>query len=595
MLSVGRWFLLAALIVCAAGSEAEETKNQEKKSGSLLSRIRRNHHQDADQDRFSDNFLLVRSPDGRGSAFLTRLWEQPVIVTNAHVYLEMKDPEIVDINGKKFKIKEVLGSKSRDLVILSYEDAENDLKSEMLQVAGDVAAVPLTTPVIAYGNSLGDDVIVTQTGKLIGIGPDKIETDAPFVGGNSGGPVLLSKGDEVIGVATYLRYIKPDPTTTGSKYESSRVKKVVRRFATRIDNLEPGDLEPLKLNELENERKLVNESDDWVAHIEKTFETELTIERFREFRKNCYKRARVLIDGETEQWHSSYLKNKFATNRDMIQDVLKMLKLDAVVELSRLGALLDRNAAKLTPAKRTGVPIRCHFCRGSGKYSKKINNPKYRKGSAYSHYLIEYKACPVCDGKGKRPLWKERFCFNVPQDVAQEIGKHINVCPETFCGFQLGGKKSDELNRHVFYRKRPLYRMPYAFGETVVYAGNHQDRTASCTFLVFMFDRLLGVMVLSPYPKGGLEEGLERYHQGDVSSASPMFIDAYRIQDRASVPFDLRGRPLLKPLRAKNYQDESRYDGMLVGGCHSCLGVIAEMDLPALAEKCKQCKRQCKK
>lgn len=59
---------------------------------------------------------------------MTRLWDQPVIVTNAHVYLEMKEPEVVDINGKVYKIKEVLGSKSRDLVILSYEDPDPDAK-----------------------------------------------------------------------------------------------------------------------------------------------------------------------------------------------------------------------------------------------------------------------------------------------------------------------------------------------------------------------------------------------------------------------------------------------------------------------------------
>ncbi len=586
----GRLFVLAALFFCVAGSGAEEeSQGEAKESGSLMSRIRQNHNEDEAANRQNNSFLLVRSPDGRGSAFLARLWNQPVIVTNAHVYLEMKDPEIVDINGKVFKIKEVLGSKSRDLVILSYEDA--DPKAEMLEAADDVAAIPLSTPVTAYGNSLGDDVIVTQTGKLLGIGPDKIETDAPFVGGNSGGPVLTTKGEQVVGVATYLRYIKPDPTTAGSKYDSSRVKKVVRRFATRIDNLSPDDLEPLKLAELEHERDLVNASDDWVKHIETTFDDKLTIERLQEFRKDCFKRAKLLIEGETVQWHSSYLKNKFTDNREMISAVLQMLKLDSVVELSRMGAILDLNAAKLTPAKSTGVPIRCFFCKGSGKYSKKVPNPQYRPNSAYARYIIQYKACPVCVGNGKRPLWKERFIFSVPPDVSREIGEHIKVCPETFCGFQLGGKKSDELNRYVFYRKQPLFTIPYAFGESMVFAGNHQDKAAVCTHLIFMFDRLLGVMILSPYPNDGLEEGLQRYHQGDVSNASPMFIDALRLRDGESVPVDLRGNPLLKPLRPVNVEDDPRYDGMLVIGSHSCLGVIAGMDLPALAERCKERKK----
>ena len=117
------WAGLAALAVvggiCTAlvGEDAKTGgKSEEKKDGSLLSKIRRNHQVDSSADRLNNSFLLVRSPDGRGSAFMTRLWDQPVIVTNAHVYLEMKEPEVVDINGRVYKIKEVLGSKSRDLL-----------------------------------------------------------------------------------------------------------------------------------------------------------------------------------------------------------------------------------------------------------------------------------------------------------------------------------------------------------------------------------------------------------------------------------------------------------------------------------------------
>ena len=144
------WAGLAALAVvggiCTAlvGEDAKTGgKSEEKKDGSLLSKIRRNHQVDSSADRLNNSFLLVRSPDGRGSAFMTRLWDQPVIVTNAHVYLEMKEPEVVDINGRVYKIKEVLGSKSRDLVILSYEDPDPD--AEMLSAAGDVGAIPLST------------------------------------------------------------------------------------------------------------------------------------------------------------------------------------------------------------------------------------------------------------------------------------------------------------------------------------------------------------------------------------------------------------------------------------------------------------------
>jgi len=295
---VGRVAVFAAVFAWfATGYGAETAQKTTGGTGSLLSRIRKNCKVEPVPDRLENSFLLVRSPDGRGSAFLTRLWNQPVIVTNAHVYLAMKDPEVVDVNGRVYRIKEVIGSKSRDLVILAYEGPGP--KTGILNVIEDAAAVPLSSKVAAYGNSLGDDVIVTEKGKLIAVGPDKIEVDAPFVRGNSGGPVLLDKGHKVIGVATYMRSIRPDWTNTGSKYKSTHVKLIVRRFATRIDNLSPGDLEPLKLEDLSRERELAAQSDDWVEDIRKTLGGWLSLGRIQSFREECVKRAPPLTEGQS--------------------------------------------------------------------------------------------------------------------------------------------------------------------------------------------------------------------------------------------------------------------------------------------------------
>ena len=189
--SVIRPVFLAFCLTCFGGVDAEEQANQlnteapardnsggSGQKSSLLSRIRKNHRGTAVSERDSDYYLIVKSPDGRGSAFLVRLWEQPVIVTNAHVFLSMKDPEIVDINGRKYVPKEVLASKTRDLVIISYEGAEQEQR-ELLTAVGDAGAIPIDTGVVAYGNSLGDDVIVTQKGKLLGIGPERGAENGP--------------------------------------------------------------------------------------------------------------------------------------------------------------------------------------------------------------------------------------------------------------------------------------------------------------------------------------------------------------------------------------------------------------------------------
>jgi hypothetical protein len=86
--------------------------------------------------------------------------------------------------------------------------------------------------VVVLGNAEGQGVINTITGKIVGIGPDRIEIDAPIVHGNSGSPIIHLKSGKVIGVATYL-WIKNYDTTTNEKM----AKPVVRRFGYRIDNV----------------------------------------------------------------------------------------------------------------------------------------------------------------------------------------------------------------------------------------------------------------------------------------------------------------------------------------------------------------------
>ena len=431
--------------------------------------------------------------------------------------------------------------------------------------------------------------------KLLGIGPDKIEVDAPFVPGNSGGPVVLDEGGEVIGVSTYLRILEPDRSTTGSKYEATKLKRQVRRFATRIDNLDPSDLEPVFLEKIGRERELVRRSSEWVSSISDTFkeDEEFTLERFQDFREECFRRCRVLIEGEAAEWSNTYLRNKFSENREMIEAVLKVLKLDFLVEISRIGVLLDEHASSLLSVKREGSPVRCFFCMGSGKNSIKKPNPLYRPKSAYARWVIERRKCPVCNGNGKRPLWSERICFTYPKELEDAAGRHIAEAGQTFCGFLLGGTEQQELARFVFYRKKPLYRIPNAFGETLVFAGNHFDRSATCTALTFMFGRLLCVEIVTPQlEKGGIREGLTRYLKEELSDSSPFYVQAIRIVDRKMIPLDLRGRPLLKPVKPQRMEDDPEYDGMIVRGVHSCFGAINALDLNSLAEKNRKAQNQ---
>jgi hypothetical protein len=82
------------------------------------------------------------------------------------------------------------------------------------------------------GNAEGAGVINTIKGRIVGVGPDLVEVDAPFVPGNSGSPIIHLKTGKVIGVATYL-IVKQYDASTREAIQEPRI----RRFGYRIDSV----------------------------------------------------------------------------------------------------------------------------------------------------------------------------------------------------------------------------------------------------------------------------------------------------------------------------------------------------------------------
>ena len=82
------------------------------------------------------------------------------------------------------------------------------------------------------GNAEGAGVVKTILGKIVGIGPDLVEVDAPFVPGNSGSPIVDLKSGKVIGIATYHLVRTIDPST-----KQPLAVPEVRRFGYRLDSV----------------------------------------------------------------------------------------------------------------------------------------------------------------------------------------------------------------------------------------------------------------------------------------------------------------------------------------------------------------------
>lgn len=146
-----------------------------------------------------------------GSGFV---YDTNKILTAAHVAETLKPGEsyIETMDGKRFKVKDILLHSSKDLAFVRTEGA-GDLKPLKI---GNVDELKPDMFTASYGFPEGEELegrpgIVTSTGRFYGgelerlfrgfpgWKPSEIETSNVFSGGQSGGPVLNAKG-EVIGI-----------------------------------------------------------------------------------------------------------------------------------------------------------------------------------------------------------------------------------------------------------------------------------------------------------------------------------------------------------------------------------------------------------
>ena len=167
---------------------------------------------------------IVAFPKGQGTGFLIKQAEKKYLVTNEHVIRggNGEEPRIMMLNGNVLKLGNCEISRDRDLMRF-----EVDTDSDALFLADTIPEIG--EEVTIYGNSDGGGVSTQISGKVLGVGGERLEVSALFVNGNSGSPVINQKG-LVVGVATYLTnytnandWVKKDTRFNG-----------VRRYATRL-------------------------------------------------------------------------------------------------------------------------------------------------------------------------------------------------------------------------------------------------------------------------------------------------------------------------------------------------------------------------
>jgi hypothetical protein len=179
--------------------------------------------------------VTISGPFGDGTGFVCSYRGRPYVATNQHV-LGCGGPMVIRTSsGETLFAKAFLAAVDADIVLIQCESIPSVISPLKVAVmpneqihSGDDISVP--------GNSQGHGVITETPGKLLAIGPQRVETDTPIYHGNSGSPIVHQGTNEVVGILTKYEHIELDKFEKASfKSKDSAIKTEYRVIGYRID------------------------------------------------------------------------------------------------------------------------------------------------------------------------------------------------------------------------------------------------------------------------------------------------------------------------------------------------------------------------
>jgi hypothetical protein len=173
-----------------------------------------------------NGLAIVEGEAGSGSGFVLQQEQAQWLVTNAHVMAANPGVKFTSLNGTALRPGAAGVAVGCDILRMALATKQ----SGAFELLPDVDSnVKIGDDIAVLGNSEGAGVVRALRGKVVGVGPQLVEVDAPFVPGNSGSPIIHLATGKVIGIATYMIVKKVEGDGTG------KVTTNIRRFGYRLD------------------------------------------------------------------------------------------------------------------------------------------------------------------------------------------------------------------------------------------------------------------------------------------------------------------------------------------------------------------------
>jgi hypothetical protein len=258
--------------------------------------------------------VTISGKAGSGTGFFCSLNGKVYVLTNQHVLAGNADATFRTQSGVSLRMEAIYGADSADLALLVPKSIPADVVPFDLLERPEMNARK-DDPVLIPGNSKGDGVVTQTPGKIVAIGPQRIETDNPVYPGNSGSPLVHLQSGKVIGVLTEAELISLNEFEKASfRSKQSAIKSEIRYFAHRADTVSKWI--PMNWNYFQETDHLVAQSRDeldcLLAYLTDSSEKYKT---FKELHEASNRAAAVWRSGS----HSP--ADKFDALRRFIRDI----------------------------------------------------------------------------------------------------------------------------------------------------------------------------------------------------------------------------------------------------------------------------------